>query len=169
MAVPASRRKDNGMTVHRALDDLVVHTLRKVGNPRRFGEVERTSYEYGERGELVAQTVERAGRAALAERIAQAALEASECAWRANDTVVRDQASYEDRRWLQERSVRACGTLLHLLNYAQPLCGLSGREVRHWCDLATRARSLLRRWRDSDRRRYGEEPARVRSGPGTRG
>ncbi len=154
MTVPASQRKESRLAVLVKVDALTEHTLRKLENPRKFGTRTRTSYVYDAAGRLIATEASSTSHNALANRLEDSALRVSDLAWRANDVRVETLADYEDRHYLQEQAVRECGRLLNLLNHARRHCGLGGREQAHWATLAVTARAYLRRWRDSDRKRY---------------
>ena len=156
MSVPKSRRTEAKMHVHVELRRVLRHTLAKTRNTNKFGG--STTYELvrDERG-MVTSIVEHrsASREAIAHRLDHAAIAASECAWRANDIRVGDHGEgYEERRRLQEESIRHLGALLMLIDVARAECGLSGKEVKYWSDLTRQTRGLVRKWRDGDARRY---------------
>lgn len=155
MTVPASKRTASKMDVHMALDDLVSHTLTKVANARKFGVCATNEVAPAGDGAMTVVTRVSPGHLALGRRIEDAAVAAGELAWRANDVRVADAASYAERRRMQDQAVREVDALLYLVRLTRKHCGLTGREVKAWSDKATRARDLLRKWRDSDARRYG--------------
>ncbi len=164
MTVPASQRKESKMEVHVRVDRLVEHTLTKLENPRKFGRRAQTRYFYREDGTLERTESLATSHNVLARRIEDSALRISELAYGANDIKVETLMDYEDRHFRQESAVRECGTLLHLLNHARKHCGLGGRELAHWCLLTVDARKYLRKWRDSDRKRFTEALGRSESG-----
>lgn len=154
VSVPVSRRRENKLTVFLCVDKLVEHSLTKLENPRKFGARTRIGVERDEDGRIVRKEIAKCSHNVLAERIEGSVMSLMEHAYRANDIKVESQADYEDRHWHQNQAVKESGVLLHLLNYTRPHCGLSGREVKAWVDLAVSARSALMKWRDSDRKRY---------------
>ena len=154
MTVPASQRKESKLAVLLKVDKLVEHTLTKLENPKKFGTRSQTWWYYREDGSVDHAETFATSHNVLARRLEDTALKVSDCAYRANDIRVETLADYEDRHFLQESAVRECGVLLHLLNHTRKHCSVGGHELAYWCLLAVEARSYLRKWRDSDRKRF---------------
>lgn len=157
MSVPKSQRTESRLHVHVELRRVVSHTLTKTRNSRKFGSVATYAIERDDEGRVVAISEQRASsREALARHLEDEAIAAASCAWRANDIRVGERGEgWGRRRDLQNRSIEHLDCLLMLVNVAREACGLTGREVRHWSELVTGTRDLVRRWRDADAKRYG--------------
>ncbi|MBQ9041595.1 MAG: hypothetical protein IJ111_02140 [Eggerthellaceae bacterium] len=152
MSVPKSQRSEGRLKLHVELRRLVDHTLAKTKNARKFGGMANYVITRDEHGLVTSIEEHRtSSRMALAERIEHAAIAAGECAWRAND--IRIEEDWPERHRLQAECIRNLDALMWLIEVARASCGLSGREARHWSDMARDARNLARRWRDSDAKR----------------
>lgn len=153
MTVPKSQRGESRLHVHVELRKLIDHTLKKTKNSKKFGCVKTYVIERGEHGEVVSiEEHASASRQALANRIEHAVILAGECAWRAND--LRIETDYPQRRKLQDECIRNLDALMWLIEVSRLSCGLSGREVRYWSDMARDTRNLVRKWKDSDAKRH---------------
>lgn len=78
-------------------------------------------------------------------------------ATQANNIMVQGDADrWRLRRSYQERAVAACNRLLGLIDLSKRLFNIRGRRIAFWSQLTVDARSLLRAWMESDRKRYGD-------------
>ena len=158
MTVPKSERSESKLLVHVELRKLADHTLTKTKNANKFGASATYYIERDERMLVTSITEKRStSRAELARRIEDAAIGAGECAWRANDVKVGKRGEgWPERSALQDECVRRLDSLLWLLNVARKACGLSGKEVKHWSDMARTCKKLAKNWHDADVKRYGK-------------
>ena len=127
-------RSKSKLDVQTKTEELVLHTIRIVSNERVFD----PKYSV------------------VADRVLDCAIGIGQDMWEANGIRVGDdKRKWAIRRGLQERACRHFDTLLYLMNVCRRLYHLRSGKYHHWVNLATEARDLARRWRDSDARRYG--------------
>lgn len=74
----------------------------------------------------------------------------------ANNVFVNEDAeNYIERRTLQERAAMNCNRLLSLIGISKELFHLRNSKVDYWISLTVETRKLIRNWKESDRKRYG--------------
>ena len=138
MSVPAGMRGEPKLAVFTKANALAKYTMKITSNPNNFD----PTYSM------------------LIRRINDAAIGIAQDAWSANNIVVKksgviDPVNARKRFALQERAARHCNDLLFLINLSQSVFHLRSKRVKYWTEQAVDVRNLIRRWRDSDRRRYG--------------
>lgn len=67
-----------------------------------------------------------------------------------------DPETWNERRKLQNRAIRGCGDLISCISLAKPLFHLKGRKVKYWIKLTTEATEKIKKWHESDIKRYGK-------------
>ena len=78
--------------------------------------------------------------------------------WTANNIKVSHSPERaRERIRLQEYAAHQCNNLLALIQLAQPIFHLTGKRVKYWGGLTLEVRSYIRRWNESDRKRYSSE------------
>lgn len=76
-------------------------------------------------------------------------------AWTANNIKVdHDHDRAVERIRLQEYAALQCNNLLALIQLAQRVFHLPTKRIKYWAGLTIEVRSYLRKWRESDRKRY---------------
>ena len=156
MTVIKSQRSESKLAVHVELRKLIDHTFNKTRNSKKFSSVKTYMLERDDSGNIVSITETKTGsKEALARRIENAAILAGECAWRANGIRVgKNGEGYETRLQLQNEAIRNLEALTYLVNTARKICSLTGKETKYWIDAIGKNRSMVAKWRDSDRKRY---------------
>lgn len=76
--------------------------------------------------------------------------------WTANNIRVVDEQAFNERQRLQNLAVVKCNTFLGLLDIAKKVFHLETRRVTYWGNRVVECRTLIKAWRDSDRKRYKE-------------
>ena len=76
--------------------------------------------------------------------------------WTANNIRVADEEAFNERQRLQNLAVVKCNTFLGLLDIAKKVFHLETRRVTYWGNRVVECRTLIKAWRDSDRKRYKE-------------
>lgn len=77
-------------------------------------------------------------------------------AWQANNVYVGDSAeNWHLRSNLQEKAISECYRLLALINVSKLTFGLRAKKCNYWFQLAVDTKDVMKKWRDSDRKRYG--------------
>lgn len=133
MSVPVAQRNESKLEVQVKCEELVSHTIHITSNPNVFD----PKYQ------------------AFINRLVDCALSVGQDVWDANGIRVKDASDYAERRRLQERAIRGTNVLLYLMTIAKKLFHLRGNKYRAWVEKARCAKAYVRKWRDSDARRYG--------------
>ncbi len=76
--------------------------------------------------------------------------------WTANNIRVADEQAFNERQRLQNLAIVKCNTFLGLLDIAKKVFHLETRRVTYWGNRVVECRTLIKAWRDSDRKRYKE-------------
>ena len=78
--------------------------------------------------------------------------------WTANNIRMTkgNEAAYEKRRQLQEKAIVECNTFLGLLDVAKKVFHLETKRVTYWGNKIIKCRTLIRAWKDGDRKHYKE-------------
>mgnify|MGYP002869566058 FL=1 len=133
MSVPKYMRNESKLEVQVKCEELTSHTIHITSNPNVFD----PKYQ------------------AFINRVVDTAISIGQDVWDANGIRVADADGYRERRRLQERAVREVNVLLYLMTIAKKLFHLRGNKYRAWVEKADAAKAFIRKWRDSDARRYG--------------
>jgi hypothetical protein len=72
----------------------------------------------------------------------------------ANDIYVSTKGDFEERRRLQTIAMSSTAELLGLIDFAYVEYSIEGRRIRHWTKLTSEVRSLIKNWRNADKKRY---------------
>lgn len=75
--------------------------------------------------------------------------------WYANNCDLRTEQ--ELRLQYQRQAIRDCYALLATIQLAQPLYHLKLKRVEYWSRMIIDVRNLIRKWRDSDKKRISEK------------
>lgn len=75
--------------------------------------------------------------------------------WYANNCDLRTEP--ELRLQYQRHAIRDCYALLATIQLAQPLYHLKLKRVEYWSRMIIDVRNLIRKWRDSDKKRISEK------------
>ena len=62
---------------------------------------------------------------------------------------------WKERSGLQRSAYRKCVDLLTLMNLAKPLFHIKGTKMSYWAKLTIETRENIKKWHESDNRRYG--------------
>lgn len=104
-------------------------------------------------------------RNALTEDIIKTAKDIHIKAWMANNIRVSDKKNAHERfkkedaherLKLEKESIMLCEKLLSLIHLAKPLFHLSSKRIGYWGNMILETKGFLKKWRDSDVKRYGE-------------
>lgn len=133
MGVPVNQRKENQLEVIVKTRELAMHTLRITQNPEKFPP------EYW---------------VSLTSDLVSAAKSIYVDCWTANNIRVLSKAHLEKRADLQTRAIINCNNLLALMELAHKLFHFETKKLKYWGKLTTECRTLIRAWRESDRKRY---------------
>lgn len=75
--------------------------------------------------------------------------------WEANNIRVnKNPERAKERLKLQEYAAQQCNNLLTLIQLAQPIFHLTGKRVRYWSIMTLGTRMHIRKWNETDRKRY---------------
>lgn len=142
MSVPEGKRGAQKMEAFTKANNLAIYTIKICNNKNVF------LPEY---------------QNALTNDIISTAKDIFICAWDANGIrvtktvegkVVIDERKREERRRLQEISVRKCNSLLAMMQIAQRLFHLPTKRIKYWGGMTIEVRDLLKKWKQSDAKRY---------------
>jgi len=76
--------------------------------------------------------------------------------WTANNIRVASEEAYKERKRLQDKAVVKCNAFLGLLDIAKKVFHLDTKRVTYWGKKIVECRTLIKAWRDADRKRYKE-------------
>lgn len=133
MSVPVNQRTHGKLEACVKAHDLCCYTLKITANKKIFNE------EF---------------QSALTDRINDTALSIHTLCWTANNILVNSAEDMDRRLLLQEQAAIECNNLLCLMDIAKSIFHLSTKRVVYWGNLTIDVRSLIRAWRESDRKRY---------------
>ena len=133
MSVPVNQRSQGKLDVCVKAHDLACYTLKITSNKKIFAE------EYQQ---------------SLTDKINSTALDIWTKVWTANNILVKDEESMNERVGLQQAAANECNILLSLIEIAARIFHLTSKRVSYWTEKTVTARNLIRAWRDSDRKRY---------------
>ena len=133
MSVPVNQRTQGKLDVCVKAHDLCCYTLHITRNKNVFDEAYKDP---------------------LTDKIVECAIEIHTLVWSANNVLVKDPASYEIRRRMQDSAASKCNILLSLIDLAWGIFHLRASRVAYWSKKTIEVRNLIRAWRDSDANRY---------------
>lgn len=137
MSVPAGERGEGRLEVITKAMNLAAHTILITKNPNVF----KPEYNH-----------------AITEDIVHTAKEIYISAWTANNIKVgHDHNKAVERIRLQEHAASECNNLLAMMQLAQRIFHLPTKKVKYWAGLTLEVRAYLRKWKESDRKRYSSE------------
>lgn len=132
MSVNKNQRKEGELQVNTDARNLCIYTLRITANPKTFP-VSQASY---------------------VEKLRNTSIEICTLCWKANNIRVDgNEDRYNRRLELQNRAIDECNSMCVLIEIAKPLFHLSSKRVCYWMKLVTELRTLIRKWRNSDKQR----------------
>lgn len=94
----------------------------------------------------------------LTDKIVQAALDIYINTWTANNIRVTEERKKELWSWrskLQYQAILDCNNLLAYIGLARRVFHLREKRVEYWSGKAIEARNYIKKWRESDKQRYG--------------
>ena len=140
MSVPVNQRSHGKLEACVKSRDLACYTLQITKNKKVFAE------EY---------------QSAITDKIISTALNIHCYAWTANNILVNDYTTMQERLSYQRQAIVQCNILLSLIDIAKPLFHLSSKKVIFWGKSTIETRNLLRAWRKADYDRYSPKYKRV--------
>lgn len=75
----------------------------------------------------------------------------------ANNIRVTRPEHWKARGELQKKAVKQCRDLLTLISLSRALFHLKGKKVSYWSKMVIETRNLIRKWYESDAKRYGKQ------------
>lgn len=134
MSVPKSLRSESQLEVFNKTMEMCKYTIHICCNENIFLPIYRN---------------------ALTEDIIKTAKDIHIKAWMANNIRVSDEEDAHERLRLEKESIMLCEKLLSLIHLAKPLFHLSSKRIGYWGNLILETKGFLKKWRDSDVKRYG--------------
>ncbi len=135
MAVPVGKRGENTLEVFLKAVDLAKYTMEITANTKNFPGRYRP----------------------FIDRVNNAAINVASDIWKANNIYIGngcDPRAFEDRRYLQNRAVTSVNELLFLINMADAMLDKAvKKKAAFWTKEAMHVKSLIIKWRESDRKR----------------
>lgn len=135
MSVPEGRRSESKLAVQTKAKELALHTVTICGNEKVFPKRDRWI---------------------ITNRIVTTALTIMEEVDMANDIFVSTKGDYELRRKSQTIALASTAKLLGLMELAFMKYGIESRKIRNWTQITIDTRDLIKKWRKSDKDRYGK-------------
>ena len=134
MSVPSGARGDGKLKVLVKANELATYTIRIAKNKNVF------LPEY---------------QSSLTDDIVRVAKDIFIDAWTANNIRVGDDpVKWKLRKELQEKAILNCNNLLALMEIAQSVFHLKTKRIKFWGAKTIEVRQLLRKWNQSDVKRY---------------
>ena len=134
MSVPEGRRTESKLAVQTQAKQLALYTVTICGNEKVFPKRDRW---------------------AITNRIVSVALTIMEEVDMANDIFVSTAGDYELRRKSQTVALASTAKLLGLMELAFMKYNIESNRIRHWTQMTVDTRDLIKKWRKSDKDRYG--------------
>lgn len=88
-------------------------------------------------------------------RIVDTSMRIYQSAWAANNVLVKSGKDWSLRKEYQQDAVRQCNLLLSLIDLSKSLYHLRHRKHKYWATTTIEVRGMLRKWSESDQKRYG--------------
>jgi len=137
MSVPAGERGEGRLEVITKALGLASHTILITKNPNVF----KPEYNL-----------------AITEDLIHTAKDIYISVWTANNIRVNhDHDNAVERIRLQKHAALQCNNLLAMIQLAQRIFHLPTKRVKYWAGLTLEVRSYIRRWNESDRKRYSSD------------
>lgn len=133
MSVPENRRSESRLEVLAKAKDLAVYTTSICGNEKVFPKRDRW---------------------VLTNRIVSTVLEILENVNMANDIYVTTKGDFEVRRKCQTIALSSTAKLIALVDLAYMKYNISDTRITYWVGLIADTRELIKKWRQSDKRRF---------------
>lgn len=135
MSVPEGKRTESKLEVQTKAKALALYTVSICGNEKVFPKRDRW---------------------AVTNRIVSTALTIMEEVDVANDIYVSTQGDFELRRRSQTIALSNTAKLLGLMELSYVKYSIDGDRMKHWAQMVIDARELIKKWRQSDKERYGK-------------
>ena len=137
MSVPAGERGEGKLEVITKALELASYTIMITKNPNVF----KPEYNL-----------------AITQDLIHIAKEIYVSVWNANNVRVNhDHDKAVTRIRLQKHAALQCNNLLAMIQLAQRIFHLPTKRVKYWAGLTLEVRSYIRRWNESDRKRYSSD------------
>lgn len=134
MSVPEGKRTESKLEVQTRAKALALYTVSICGNEKLFPKRDRW---------------------AVTNRIVSVALTIMEEVDAANDIFVSERSDYILRRRSQTIALSGTAKMLGLMELAYAKYGIPGERMEYWTGLVLGVRDLVKKWRKSDRDRFG--------------
>jgi hypothetical protein len=134
MSVPEGKRTESKLEVQTKAKALALYTVSICGNEKVFPKRDRW---------------------AVTNRIVSTALTIMEEVDVANDIYVSTQGDFELRRRSQTIALSNTAKLLGLMELSYVKYSIDGDRMKHWAQMVIDARELIKKWRQTDKDRYG--------------
>lgn len=134
MSVPEGKRTESKLEVQTKAKEMAKYTTEICSNEKVFPKRDRWI---------------------LTNRIVTTALTIMEEVDMANDIHVTTGGDFEIRRNSQTIALANTAKLLGLMELAYIKYNIESSKIRHWTQLVSDTRELIKRWRQSDIKRYG--------------
>lgn len=135
MSVPEGRRTESKLAVQTKAKELASYTVTICSNEKVFPKRVRW---------------------AITNRIVSTALTIMEEVDVANDIFVSTKCDFELRRKSQTIALSSTAKLLGLMELAYLQYAIEGKRMQNWTQMVIDARELIKKWRQSDKDRYGK-------------
>ena len=133
MSVQKDKRNEGKLTLPVTARNLALYTIQITKNPKVFN----PEFNYEVTSGLVRE-----------------AKDIFRYIWTANNVLVTDRESLEERKKYQRQAALLCNVLLADIAIAQKLFHLKGKRVRFWTEQVVEVRNKTRAWIKSDANRY---------------
>ena len=133
MSVPEGKRSESKLEVQTRAKALALYTVTICGNEK---------------------VVPKRDRWAVTNRIVSTALTIMEEVDVANDIRVSTMGDFELRRRSQTIALSSTAKLLGLMELAYVKYNIEGKRMSYWATLVMEERELIKKWRQSDKKRY---------------
>lgn len=135
MSVPVGKRTESKLDVQTKAKALALYTTQICGNEKNFPKRDRWI---------------------ITNRIVDTALTIMEEVDVANDIFVSTRGDFELRRKSQTIALSSTAKLLGLMELAYIKYKIDGRRMSYWTGLVLEERELIKKWRQSDKKRYSK-------------
>lgn len=133
MSVPVGKRTESKLAVQTKAKELALYTVTICGNEKIFPKRDRWI---------------------LTNRIVTTTLEIMESVDVANSIYITTKGDFELRRKYQTIAFASTARLLGLMELAYVKYRIDSKRIRYWTQLVSDERSLIRKWGQSDKKRY---------------
>lgn len=134
MTVVKNKRGESELEVLNKARELAMYTIKICSNEKNFPKRHRWS---------------------IINKIVNDAIDVHGNIRKANDIFVSLDIDYKLRREWQVRAMGCADELLANMDIAYMLFNVNDNRIDHWVGLVKDTKDLLRKWRDSDAKRYG--------------